>query len=167
MLEQARQHLLGVPLVQADMRTLQLGSAFDAVICLFSSIGYMRTTAELDAAVVAMARHLNPGGVLVVDGWVRPDAWRDGGSTHAEVAIGEGVKVARVTRSERDGSTTRLEMHHLVATPDRIEHLVDHHELTLFAPAAYEAALGAAGLSVEVTESPMEGRDRYIGVSGS
>ncbi len=163
MLEVASEHLPGVELIEADMRTLALDKRFDAVVCLFSSIGYMRDTTELGAAIGAMAGHLNPGGVLVVDGWVRPDRWRDG-TTHVEVAEGDGVKVARVSRSERDGSAARLEMHHLVATPERIEHLVDLHEMTLFSPVEYEAAFRAAGLSTEVVECPMRDRDRYVGV---
>jgi SAM-dependent methyltransferase len=163
MLEVARASLQDVALIEADMRTLNLDRTFDAVLCLFSSIGYMRGTEELNAAVAAMARHLNPGGVLVVDGWVRPDRWREG-ITHVDVAEGDSIKVVRVTRSERDDTTTRLEMHHLVATAERIEHLIDLHEFTLFAPEQYEDAFRAARLSTEVMESPMRDRDRYVGV---
>lgn len=89
MLREARTHLPDVPLVEGDMRTLHLDARFDAVICLFSSIGYMADTAELDAAIGAMTRSLSTGGVLIVDGWVRPDAWRDGGSTNVEVATND------------------------------------------------------------------------------
>jgi SAM-dependent methyltransferase len=167
MLREARNHLPDIPLVEGDMRTLRLHTRFDAVICLFSSIGCMSDTEELTSAITAMANHLNPGGVLIVDGWVRPDAWRDGGSTNVEVALSDEIKVARVVHSRRDGSTTHLEMHHLVATQDGIEHLVDHHELTLFAPEEYEAAFQAAGLVAEVAESPMQGRDRYISLRAS
>jgi SAM-dependent methyltransferase len=77
MLAQARRHLPEEPSIEADMRTLLLGRRFDALTCLFSSIGYMRDDHELGQAMVAMTRHLNPGGVLVIDGWVRPDAWLD------------------------------------------------------------------------------------------
>jgi hypothetical protein len=110
-----------------------------------------------------MADHLTPGGVLIVDGWVRPDAWIDGGSTHIETAETDDIKIARVGRTSREGSVTRLEMHHLVASRSEVEYLVDHHELTLFEPTQYEHAMTSAGLSIEVTDSPMAGRDRYIG----
>ena len=124
----------------------------------------MSGTEELTSAITAMAAHLNPGGVLIVDGWVSPDAWRDGRSTKVEEAIGDEIKVARVVHSRRNGSTTHLEMHHLVATQDGIERLVDHHELTLFAPEEYEAAFQAAELVAETVHSPMQGRDRYTSV---
>lgn len=164
MLDVARGRLPGVTLAQADMRTLDLDARFDAVVCLFSSVGYMAGTGELGDAVRAMARHLHPGGVLVVDGWVRRASWRDGDPPHVEVAADDDVSVARVSRTVREGTTTHLEMHHLIATRDRVDHVVDHHALTLFSPEEYEAALSTAGLVVETVEGPMEGRDRYVGV---
>jgi SAM-dependent methyltransferase len=167
MLVEARRVLVDVPLIEADMRTLDLGETFDAVVCLFSSIGYMKSTPEMDGAVNAMARHLNPGGVLIVDGWVRPDAWISGGSTSIEVAGTDEVKVVRMGRSARHGDRTSLEMHHLIAGADGIEHVVDHHELTLFAPRDYEAAFRSAGLVVETVESPLPDRDRYVGTAAS
>lgn len=165
MLAEARKRLTDVPLIQADMRTFELSDRFDAVVCLFSSIGYMQSTDELRAAVGRMAAHLTPGGVLVVDGWVRPDQWIEPGTVHAESTGGTDIAAARVGRSRREGRKTYLELHHLVATLDGIEHLVDHHELTLFEPEDYEDALFRAGLTVDRIDSPMPGRDRYVGVA--
>src|ERR687886_1611570 len=54
----ARERLPDVPLHEGDMRDFDLGRRFDAVTCLFSSIGYMQTVEELEGAVTAMARHL-------------------------------------------------------------------------------------------------------------
>jgi SAM-dependent methyltransferase len=164
MLAQARTALPGVSLIEADMRTLTLDRSFDAAVCLFSSVGYLRSTDELTAAVGAMSRHLNAGGVLIVDGWVRPDAWISGGKTEVTGAASDAVHVVRMTRSRRQGDRTSLEMHHLIGTADGIEYVVDSHELTLFAPDDYEAAFVASGLAVETVDSPMAGRDRYVGV---
>jgi SAM-dependent methyltransferase len=166
MLEQARGHLPEVPLVQGDMRTFELGGRFDVVICLFSSVGYMRDVDELEAAVVTMARHLVPGGLLIIDGWVRPDAWRDGDSTHVDVAQDERVKVARVSRSVRDRRSTSIEMHHLIATAEKVDYVIDRHELTLFSSEEYQAAFERAGCRVDVVPSPMAGRDRFVGTAG-
>jgi SAM-dependent methyltransferase len=164
MLAEARKVLVDVPLVEADMRSFNLGRTFDAVICLFSSIGYMATSTELTSAVRAMASHLGIGGVLIVDGWVRSDAWIAPGTVHSVAAVADNVAVARAGRSWRDGVTCILELHHLVATRDGVEHLIDEHRLTLFTEADYESAFRAAGLVVERVASPMPGRDRYIGV---
>ncbi len=162
MLEVARAHLPGIELIEADMRAFDVGRRFDAVICLFSSIGYMVSADELRCAVSTMARHLDAGGVLIVDGWVRPDAWVDPGTTHVEVASSNELKVARVGRSRREGRQTHLEMHHLVATPEQVEYLVEEHRLTLFTNDDYRAAFAAAGFHIDVVPSPMAGRNRYI-----
>jgi SAM-dependent methyltransferase len=163
MLDEARTRLPGVPLAEADMRSFRLDRHFDAVTCLFSSIGYMATVDELDAAVANMARHLNPGGVLIIDGWVLPDEWKGTVGTDIDTAVTETVKVARVVYTSREDRTTRLEMHHLVAHDSGIDYLVDHHQLTLFSREEYQTALERAGLRVDTTDSPMPGRDRYIG----
>jgi SAM-dependent methyltransferase len=166
MLDEARRRLPADRFIEADMRRLDLGRRFDAVTCLFSSIGYMRSVRELDQAVAAMVSHLAPGGVLVVDGWVRPGAWRVDAPVHVVTASDVGVTVTRMSRSQRRGSTTFLDMHHLIGSADGIEHVVDRHELTLFETGQYEEALRDAGLvDIESVESPMPARDRYIGVT--
>jgi hypothetical protein len=85
--------------------------------------------------------------------------------TEVEVAGTEEIKVVRMGGSRRQGHTTDLEMHHLIATADGSEHLVDHHELTLFTPDDYEDAFRRAGMGVETVESPMPRRDPYIGIT--
>ena len=167
MLAEAARALPGVTLVEQDMRTLDMGGSFDAVLCLFSSIGYMTGPADLDAALGSMAAQLGDGGVLVVDGWVRPDAWLEGNRVTVDVAADDTVQVVRMGTSRRQGQVTSLEMHHLVGSDRGVEHIVEHHRLTLFQPEEYEAALARAGLSVETLPGPMPGRDRYVGVKRS
>jgi SAM-dependent methyltransferase len=162
MLAQARSTLPEVPFIEGDMRSFDLGREFDAIVCLFSSIGYMATRNELEAALLRMGSHLAVDGVLIIDGWVRPDAWLDGGSVHAVAANGVDIAVARASRTWRDDDKSVLEMHHLVATSSGVEHLIDRHELTLFSDCEYTRALDAAELSYERVDSPMAGRDRYI-----
>ena len=79
----AQERLPDVPFTAADMRTFDLGRTFDAVTCMFSSVGYLRDDADLAEAIARMAAHLGPGGVLIVDGWVRPDAWWPGTNVQA------------------------------------------------------------------------------------
>lgn len=97
MLSVARPRVPEVSLVVGDMTTLDLGGQFDAVLCLFSSIGYVRTLDGLQRALAAMARQLAPGGVLVVEPWIRPETWRGGAVVVEVVALGSaGVSSAQV-----------------------------------------------------------------------
>lgn len=164
MLARARQRMPDVTLVQADMVELDLDRRFDAITCLFSAIGYLRSAAALDRTIAGLSEHLEPGGVIVIDGWIRPDAWRDPGTVHALAGLDDGVAAARVARTHRDGAVTTLEMHHLLATLTGVDHIVETHQLTLFTDDEYRSAFERAGLAVDVVDSPHRDRDRYVGV---
>ena len=75
MLEVARARHPEITFHQGDMRTFDLGRRFDVVTCLFSSIGYLRSPSDLRAAVINMARHLQPGGVLIIEPWLTEETW--------------------------------------------------------------------------------------------
>jgi dTDP-3-amino-3,6-dideoxy-alpha-D-glucopyranose N,N-dimethyltransferase/dTDP-3-amino-3,4,6-trideoxy-alpha-D-glucopyranose N,N-dimethyltransferase/N-methyltransferase len=163
MLEQARTRMPDAQLIEADMRSFRLHRAFDVVVCLFSSIGYMASTIELDTTVANMVNHLNARGILIVDGWVLPEEWKGAVGTTISTAVTDTLKVVRMIHATREDRATRLEMHHLVASDNGIDYIVDHHRLTLFMRHEYQAAFHRAGLRVDTTDSPIHGRDRYIG----
>jgi SAM-dependent methyltransferase len=168
MLGEAQRRLPGVRFIEGDMRTFDIGQKFDAVVCLFSSIGYMGSAKDLNRAVCAMSSHLRPGGVFVLDGWIRPDAWSDDEPIRLHHASDATVTVTRMSRSHRQGKTTFLDMHHLIGSPEGIEYALDVHEMTLFEPRQYEDGLRSAGLiSIETLPSPSPGRDRYVGMAPS
>jgi len=165
MLGVARAKLPEVVFTEGDMRTFDLGRTFDAVTCLFSSVGYLPDEADLAEAVARMAAHLGPGGVLIVDGWVRREAWWPGTNVQALAETAEGVAAARVARTWREGDRSVLDMRYLIATvDDGFEQEQERHELTLFSDEAYRAAFEAASLAPEVVASPMQDRDRYVAV---
>jgi SAM-dependent methyltransferase len=165
MLAVAAAALPGVLLVEADMRDFELGRRFGAVTCLFSAIGYMASTDDLARAIGTMARHLDDQGVLVVDGWVRAEAWKDPGSVQALSGREDGTAAARVVRSYREGRRTTLELHFLIGTTTEVAHLRETHTLTLFSDDEYRAAFEAAGLQVVDVPSPHADRDRYVALS--
>jgi SAM-dependent methyltransferase len=165
MLAVARSRLGRDVLLQpADMRDFDLERQFDVVTCLFSSIGYLTNDDDLRHAFQRFADHLTPGGVLVVDGWVRPDAWRDGYAPPPEQADDGATTVVRLVRSKRDGRLTTLEQHHLVRDATGIDHFFELHALMLVPSEQYVAAAEAAGLSPNVVRDYMPDRDRIVAV---
>lgn len=163
MLAVAKRRLPDVPLQVADMRTLDLGRTFSAVTCLFSAIGYVTDPAEMRAAIARMAHHVAPGGVLIVDGWVRPEAWGSDYQGVPDVASDDTTMVVRLSFSRRTGSITALDLHHLVRDPSGIDHFAEHHELALVPTDDYVAAFEAAGLRTSILEDYMPHRDRIVG----
>ncbi|HEX6700089.1 MAG TPA: class I SAM-dependent methyltransferase [Gaiellaceae bacterium] len=151
-----------VDLYQTDMRAFDLGRGFDAVICMFSSVGYVGDRTQLERAVASMARHLEPGGVLVVEPWLSPD--RIEVPHVGAVFVDEPeLKIARINTVEVDGRRSILELNYLVGRPDRVEHFTETHELTLFEVDETLEAFRAAGLEVEHDpEAGPMGRGLYV-----
>ena len=163
MLEVAGERLPGVPLHLADMRKLDLGRRFDVVTCLFSSIGYVTDPSELQSTVKRLAEHVRPGGVLILDGWVRPDEWSDTYRSYPDVAGDDKMMVVRLGFTRRVGELTELDMHHLVRSDSGIDYFVENHRLALTPTEDYVAAVEAAGLNARVVPNFMPARDRIVG----
>ncbi len=120
-------------------------SSFDVMVCLHSSIAYLSSTEELVDAIGEMARLLTPGGTLIIEPWLRPDAYRSFGVITYFVDSPD-LKVARMCISEREDDVSVLDMHHLVARPAGIEHYVEEHRLRMFSEADFDRAFQAASL---------------------
>jgi SAM-dependent methyltransferase len=153
-----------VVLHTGDMTDFALDDRFDAITCLFSAIGYVRTYANLRRATAAMARHLTRGGVLVVEPWVLPEAWIDPGEISVEVVDQAGGKLVRVILSARNGHTSSLHIHYVRATHDGITCADETHTLALFEKRDYLDSLAAAGLRPEWIDDGLTGRGLLVGV---
>lgn len=163
MLSVARRKHPGIPFQRGDMTDFDLKRQFDAVVCLFSSIGYVRTKARLRKAVRNMARHLLPGGVLLVEPWFTPGQWRPGHISTTEVNKPD-LRVLRMSRSGQRRKISVVEFQYLIGRPGMIEHHVEIHELGLFTRRDYMDAFKAAGLKVTHDPQGLDGRGLYIGV---
>lgn len=162
LLAEARRRLPGLPLHQGDMRAFDLGERFDVVTCLFSAIGYVRTRAGLARAFGAMARHLAPEGLLLVEPWFRPEQWRHA-SLHLKTVDEPDLKIARACTSELRGSLSVMDMHHLVSTPEGTRHFKERHVLGLFTVDEMRDGFQAAGLQADFQEPGLIGRGLWVG----
>lgn len=162
MLKAARQQVPNIELHEGNMRTFELPARFDAVVCLFSAIGYMTTTTDLGQAVATMAAHLTPGGVLVVEPWFGPDDWAPG-TLHADCANNDILAAARASRSGRDGDISTIDMRYVIATADGTDTFTEHHRMGLFDTGQYRQAFENAGLTVEHDLDGLIGRGLFLG----
>jgi len=164
MLRVARRRLPMVGFVRQDMRRLHLGQEYDVVSCLFSAIGYVRTLSGLRQATASMARHLKPGGVLLIEPWLTPQTYR-AGTVHALVARAGEAYVARANSSERRGRLSVMRMHYLIAVPGRpIRHTVDPHVVGLFTVQETLRCLRGVGLRARFLR-PRSRHDRGLYVA--
>lgn len=163
MLALARKRHPDVMFHHADMVGFDLDRQFDVVVCLFSAIAYARSVPRLEQTLGNMSRHVRPGGLVIVEPFIRPDRF----IPHHVAALfvdQPGLKIARINVSTVEDGIAALPFHYLVGTPQGVEYFTERHELALFSHEEYLGALGAAGLEVAYDEEGLMGRGLYIGI---
>lgn len=162
MLEVARKRLAGIPLHQGDMRAFDLGRTFDAVVCMFCSIGYLDNVSQLRDAIRCMARHVTPGGVLVVEPWWFPEKFIDG-YVAGDLSREKSRTVTRISHSTRQGDKTRMELRYVIGEASGITEFTEIELLSLWRKDEYLAAFADADCPAEYLESGPTGRGLFIG----
>jgi len=145
-----------------DMTSFDLGRQFDIIVCLFSSIGYVKTKAKLQKTVKTMSRHLLPGGVLLIEPWFNVEQWTLRRVSLLRVEKPD-LKIIRMGYGSKRGNISLLDLHYLIGTPKGIEYHVEHHELGMFTHEEYLEAFRSAGLQVIHNKKGLDGRGLYIG----
>jgi len=163
MLGVAREKCPDVPLHQADLVEFDLGRRFDVLICLGSSIGYVRTLDRLRQTACAFARHVEPSGIVIVEPWFGPDVWEDG-RIMTDFHEHSDVKIARMLVSGRTGDVSTLDIHFLVGRREGVETFAEHHELGLFTVEDYRTAFTDAGFAMTSDPAGFLGRGLHIGL---
>jgi SAM-dependent methyltransferase len=161
MLEAARRRCPGVMLHNADLATFALGRRYDVISCLFGSIAYVRTAERLESAVASMRRHLEPGGVILLEPWFTPERFWTHTITANFVDWPE-LKTSWMYTSEREDGLAVLDMHFVIGRSDGIECFRERHELGLFTEGQVTGAFMAAGLDWSYDSDGPSGRGLYI-----
>ncbi len=164
MLDVAHKKVGAATFHHGDMRSFDLDERFDAVTCLFSSIGYLDTVDDLDAAIANMARHLSPGGVLVVEPWHHTNVWRDVHTFAGAINTAQ-CSVSRTMIVTVDDQTSVLDMHVSVADRHGLRSFDEQHRLRLFSVQDYRQACEATGLVVQHDQAGLSGRGLFVGVN--
>jgi SAM-dependent methyltransferase len=146
-----------------DMRDFALGKRYDAVVCLHSSIGYLKGVEELDRAVFSMVSHLSDHGVLAIEPWFLPETFEPG---KASVTLGDcgATKVVRSSYRSRLGPReSRVQFVFTVCGPSGIDCFEELHDLQLFTRDEIFGAMRSHGLAVEHDATWSKGRGLFIG----
>ncbi len=147
----------------SEMTSFRLQNRFDIVTCLFSAIGHVKTKARMRRAVRNMARHLQSGGLMIVEPWITPANFRRGliGFTFVDKP---NLKISRINVSKVRGPVSTLEFHFLIGTPNKVQYVIDKESLGLWTHEEYLAAFRDAGLEVSFDSEGLIGRGLYLGL---
>ncbi len=146
----------------ADMSDFHLDRKYDLLLCLFSSIGYVKTRERLQATSQCLADHLTPKGIALVEPWFTPDAFLPG-RVHHIVAEAKDLTIVRMNSSVVRDGISFLNFHYLLGGEDGVEHLQETHELGLFTPEEMREGFEGGGLVVaEYDPEGLVGRGMYV-----
>jgi SAM-dependent methyltransferase len=144
----ARRKLSGGSVFQDDMTSFDIGRRYDVILCLFSSIGYVRTLENVTRTFKRFHAHLANNGIVMVEPWFPPGVLQQG-RISVNTAAGDGVTVTRMAFTEVDGRLSRLKFEYLIGRPTGIAHASEVHELGLFTTEEMLDCFRAAGLEAE------------------
>lgn len=148
---------------EGDMADFDCGQRFDVVTCLFSSIGYTRTLERMQASIACMARHLNPGGLLLLEPWFTPQRYL---KNYLKLNVSDTPerKIVWMYTTDVKDRLAWWDIHYLVGTAQEVNHFVEHHEVGLFTHEEYSDAITAASLKVEHDAYGLQDRGMYFGI---
>jgi SAM-dependent methyltransferase len=146
---------------EADMSDFQLSHRYDAVLCLFSSIGYLETLDRVTRALTCFREHLAPGGVIVVEPWFAPGVL-DPERVSRNTGEAGGVRVSRVSRVEIDGRLSRLRFDYEITDGMGTRHAREVHELGLFTTAELMRTFREAGLDADHDPKGLTDRGLFV-----
>jgi SAM-dependent methyltransferase len=161
MLAIARERCPGVRFHQGSLVAFNLHRRFDVVTCLFGAIAYAKTLVGLRTATRCLVRHLQPGGVLVIEPWISPERFVAGRLVFDRVDDAD-LKVARMYVTKRRGAVSVFDSQYLVATGAGVAHFTERQELGLFTDQQYRTAFRSSGLRVVATGPQLFGYGLYV-----
>ena len=147
MLGLARKKFPGLEFHQGDLIDFSLGKEYDALICLYGSIGFVRTVENLRASLKRIAAHLRPGGLAFITPWSTVEEFQD--LIVVDSADRPDWKIARMEQVRlKEPGLVEVTFHHLLGKNNQVTYHRQVMEIGLFSRDEYLSALTGAGLEV-------------------
>ena len=161
----ARAKLPRASVYQADMISFELSRRYDVVLCLFSSIGYVRTLDNVRLTLERFRHHLAKDGIALVEPWFAPGVLEPG-RIFVKTAETPEVSVVRMSTVDIEDRLSRLRFEYLIGRPTGIEHATEVHELGLFTTDEMLVCFRQAGLEVTYDAKGPSGRGLFLARRG-
>lgn len=132
-----------------DLRDLDLGRRFDAVLMMFAVLGYQHGNADVLAALRTVHRHLEPGGLFLFDVWNGPAVLADRPGPRTRTVAATRGSIVRTADSSLDVVRQLCHVHFQLQRMDcgRVAaEWEEMHTMRFFFPQELDLALGATGL---------------------
>jgi len=163
MLAVAREKFPNIEFHRGDMADFVIDKKFDALVCLWGSIGFMRTPDNLNKALVNFSAHLKSGGVLLLTPWSTQEEFEP--KIVVEATKHSEVRLARMenVRLKAPG-LVEVDFHHLIDRDGKVTYCHQSMEIGLFSRQQYLDAIAGAGLELmEYCRAPEIRMGAFVG----
>ena len=163
MLAIARKKFPEAPFYHGNMIDFSLDTHFDIIICMYGSIGLVKTRANLKLALKNVVRHLLPGGLAIIVPWSTTEAFKE--TIVVDAVKHPNVRIARMENVKRKAmNLVEVTFHHLIGKSGQVKYHTQRMEVGLFSRHDYVSAIQEAGLQIaEIYEGPNISMGAFVG----
>jgi SAM-dependent methyltransferase len=147
--------------IAGDMRHFELARRYDVVMCLFSSIGYVRTLEQVAVTLRCFRRHLSADGTIIVEPWFAPGSLDPARVDRVSCEV-NGARITRSSRIEVEPGLSRVLFDYEIVDATVNRHLQEIHELGLFTHEELMEAFRTAGLVATYDPIGLMNRGLYV-----
>ena len=146
--------------IEADVRSIEIGERFDAVLLMFAVLSYQSSNDDVLATLRTVRRHLRPGGLVVFDVWYGPGVLTDRPADRIKSVTALGGPITRTASAQLDMRRQICCVRYELSAPTvpPTERVVEEHIMRYFFPMELELFLELADLEL-LHLSPMEQLD--------
>jgi SAM-dependent methyltransferase len=147
MLDLAREKFPDIRFHLGNLIDFKLETDFDAMICLYGSIGFVKTVDNLRASMKRIATYLRPGGLALITPWSTVEDFQD--LIVVDAADRPDLKIARMEQiCLKEPKIVEVTFHHLLGKNNDVTYHKQSMEIGLFSREEYTSAMTDAGLKV-------------------
>lgn len=163
-LDVAKNKLKTVKFKQANMIDFNLNQKYDIILSLFSAIGYVKTKSNLKKTIQNISKHINNGGLIIIEGWFENKEFRDK-RIFMDTYSDENFCISRITNTRKKGNISELEFNWTIAKlGEKVNFFKEKHELGLFENNYIVELFEKNNVKVKVLKNHKDFRTLFIGI---
>lgn len=147
---------------QGDIREVQLGRRFDAVLSLFHVVSYQTGNDDLLAVLQRAAEHLSPGGIFVFDFWYTPAVYRQYPEVRTRRLAAPGIELLRIAEPKVLPNDNRVDVNYTIyvrdTAADTIQRITETHPMRHFSLPELDLAARLTGFTRIAAEEFLTGQ---------
>ena len=155
---------------QGDIRSVQLGRTFDAVISLFHVVSYQVSNEDVRAVFSRAAEHLQPGGLFVFDVWYSPAVYAQQPEVRVKRLADESIEITRIAEPVAWPNDNKVDVNFTIfardTNTDACQMLKECHPMRHFSVPEVDLFAENAGFERLVAEEFLSGSEPGVDTWG-